>query len=439
MQALGLYLSIPFCRAKCTFCNFASDAFAPGLLPAYLQTLEQEIAAARARAHRLGASLPRTVDTIYLGGGTPSLLSPEQVHALFHQIEAAFTIDLAAEITVEAAPGQLAPATLEAFQRHGVNRLSFGVQTFIDRESAAIGRLHTAAECLAEIDRVRRAGISNLSLDLIAGLPHQTEASWTASLDHAVATAVPHISVYLLELDEDSRLGREVLNSGNRYGASSVPTDDQAATLYELACTRLEVAGVAQYEISNFAHTGHRSRHNLKYWHRKPYLGFGLDAHSMLLAADGATLRFANPDDLDVYTLAIARREQGSTATPTDPAPSVNPLFTILKEDLHGLKEASDVDRLTDLAVLEETLFLGLRTTDGVGLCDLAASFPHSALDPLRPIFAEAEQDGLLARSGDRITLTPRGRLLSNELFGRLLAPLPSHPLLSQEIPQHAY
>ncbi len=408
---LGLYLSIPFCRAKCTFCNFASDAFAPGRLPAYIETLAREIAQSRRRAIAIGASLPELVDTIYLGGGTPSLLSADQVHTLFHQLESTFTIARDAEITVEAAPAQLSDATLEAFQHHGVNRLSFGVQSFVDRETAAIGRLHTAADCLAELDRVRRAGIPNLGLDLIAGLPHQTEASWLRSLDQAIATGVPHLSVYLLELDEDSRLGREALASGTRYGAPTLPSDDEAAHFYELACTRLETASIPQYEISNFARPGHRSRHNLKYWHRQPYLGFGLDAHSMLFTPDGATLRFANPDDLDLYTLEIARRQQGTTSRGLSPFP-----------ELAAPTRPPIIDRLTGQAVLEETLFLGLRTNDGISLADLARSFPALALATLHPVFDEAEIDGLLARTGDRLALTARGRLLSNEIFGRLLA-----------------
>ena len=433
MQPLGLYLSIPFCRAKCTFCNFASDAFAPGRLPAYVATLTHEIALARQRAAAIGASLPDTVDTVYLGGGTPSLLSADQVHTLFHQLESTFTIAPTAEITLEAAPGQLSDATLDAFQHHGVNRLSFGVQSFVDRETAAIGRLHTAAHCLAEIDRVRRAGIPNLALDLIAGLPHQTEASWLHSLDQAIATGVPHLSLYLLELDEDSRLGREALASGTRYGAATLPTDDEAAHFYELACARLEAAGIPQYEISNFARTGHRSRHNLKYWHRAPYLGLGLDAHSMLTTPTGNTLRFANPDDLDTYALEIAHREQGSGSSRAMPlcqtelqprtAASLptafpSPALTLLSNSI----SPSAVDQLTDQAVLEETLFLGLRTNDGLSLTDLARTFPHAALAALDPIFREAEADGLLTLTPDRIALTSHGRLLSNELFGRLLA-----------------
>ncbi len=412
-DSLGLYISIPFCRAKCTFCNFASDSFAPGRLPAYLDALSREIAGATARAAALGAPLPETVDTVYLGGGTPSLLSANQARDLFRTLRDNFDIAPTAEITVESAPGQLAPATLDAFLAAGVNRLSFGVQSFIDRESAAIGRLHTAAQCLAEIARVHAAGIPSVSLDLIAGLPHQTEASWRESLAQAIATAVAHVSIYLLEIDEDSRLGRELLASGDRYSAAQVPSDDQAADLYQLACDTLTAAGIVQYEISNFARPGHASRHNLKYWHRAPYLGFGLDAHSMLLAADGSTLRFANPDDLDHYALEIVHRRQGIASPESTPQPDV---LSILDNGAHPF----EVDRLTDQAVLEETLFLSLRLNAGLDLNNLALH-TASTLATLHSIFEQAITEGLLTQTGSRIRLTSRGRLLSNELFSRLL------------------
>ncbi len=415
-DSLGLYISIPFCRAKCTFCNFASDSFAPGRLPAYLDALTREIAGARTRAIRLDAHLPSIVDTVYLGGGTPSLLSAAQVRDLFRTLRDTFDIAPQAEITIEAAPGQLAPATLDAFLTAGVNRLSFGVQSFIDRESAAIGRFHTAAQCLAEIARVHAAGIPSVSLDLIAGLPHQTEASWRESLAKTIATGVAHVSVYLLEIDEDSRLGRELLASGDRYSAAQVPSDDQAADLYQLACDTLTHAGIAQYEISNFARPGHASRHNLKYWHRDPYLGFGLDAHSMLLATDGASLRFANPGVLDAYALEITHRGQGIASPESTSQPNA---LSILNNSANPF----EVDRLTHQAVLEETLFLGLRTNQGLSLADLTRTFSSVALTALDPIFREARSDGLLTLTPDRIALTAHGRLLSNELFSRLLTP----------------
>lgn len=408
MEALGLYVSVPFCRAKCSFCNFASDAFAPLRLPLYVDRLCEEIRAARARASHLGAELPLTVDTLYFGGGTPSLLQPADICRIFTCLRDDFDLTSDAEITVECAPNQLSLATLEELQRHGINRLSFGIQSFVDRESAAIGRTHTAADCLHELGRVRAAGIPNLSLDLIAGLPHQTEHTWRASVETAIDTGVPHISVYLLEVDDDSRLGREILTGGPRYGASAVPSDDQAAGFYEIACDMLEAAGILQYEISNFARPGLRSAHNLKYWNRQPYLGLGLDAHSMLHTASAA-VRFSNTGDLETYLsqppLSGGSRE-GNPFQLVHPSPSHEAHF------------------LTRDETFEETLFLGLRTTDGLSLETLRQDFGQELVNLLTPALAEAAYAGLLNMDpGLRIRLTSRGRVLSNEVFSRLLLP----------------
>ncbi len=413
MDPLGLYLSIPFCRAKCSFCNFASDAFAPGRLPGYVDRLCEEIASARRSASGLGWKLPDTADTVYFGGGTPSLLSPGDVRRIFSSLRDQFLLPFDPEITVECAPNQLSPATLEELQRHGVNRLSFGVQSFIDRESAAIGRLHSAQQCRSQFEQVRSAGILNLSLDLIAGLPHQTEASWISSIDQAVASGVPHISVYMLEVDEDSRLGREILAGGDRYGGSTVPSDDDSAAFYQLACDRLASAGIAQYEISNFARPGFQSAHNLKYWRRKPYLGFGLDAHSFLRSASGA-VRFANTGDLEAY-LHPAPRPGGEGSA-----------FHLLALASHRAALASQrtvVEPITENEAFEETLFLGLRTNGGLRVEALRDEFGNGLVDLVLPLIIEAAAEGLVALEDDRIHLTARGRVLSNELFSRLLIP----------------
>ncbi len=408
---LGLYLSIPFCRGKCTFCNFASDAFDPGQLPAYVDALCREILELRDRMERMGADLMAGVDTVYLGGGTPSLLRPQQVEQIFGALGTRFVIEPDAEITVECAPGQLAPETLDAFRQHGVNRISFGVQSFVDHEAAAVGRRHTGAECRREIDRVRDAGIPNVGVDLIAGLPHQTRASWLGSLHELLASGAQHASVYLLEVDEDSRLGREVLRSGDRFGATSLPDEDLAATLYEDACEVLSAGGMAQYEISNFAAPERQSRHNLKYWQRKPYLGFGLDAHSMVPLPDGSSLRFANTEDLPAYVAASGH-------------------VSVDRSNGHGLAlypptmdDVADPHQLSARESLEETLFLGLRMNEGLSVSVIARAAPASALAELMPVLDEAREQGLLHSDEGCLQLTPRGRLLSNELFSRLLLP----------------
>ncbi len=404
MEPLGLYLSIPFCRAKCSFCNFASDAFAPGRLPQYVDQLCREIGSARTTAARLEAELPDHVDTVYLGGGTPSLLAPGDVRRIFTSLRNHFVLAPDAEITVECAPNQLPAETLEEFQRQGLNRLSFGVQSFVDVESSAIGRLHTARQCLAEIERVRSAGVLNLSLDLIAGLPHQTASSWRQSLEAAIASGVPHLSIYMLEVDEDSRLGREVLASGSRYGAASVPSDDDSALFYETACHLLEAAGIPQYEISNFARPGFASVHNLKYWQRKPYLGVGLDAHSMLRTAPGA-VRFANGDRLEQYLGAAG-----------DGSREAKPLAVLPNP-------AQVVDRVTQEQAFEESLFLGLRMNAGLSLDTLLEEFGAGYVNLVMPALFKAEEESLLSLHHRTIRLTARGRALSNEVFSRLLIP----------------
>jgi len=391
-DTLGVYISIPFCRAKCTFCNFASDAFALDRLDPYLDRLAQEIAAAREHAQSRNAHLPSQIDTLYFGGGTPSLLTAQQLDRIFTALHSSFQIAPSPEITLECAPGQLSDETLHAALKLGVNRVSLGIQSFVDAETRAVGRLHTAQMCFDEIARLRSAGIKALSLDLIAGLPGQTAASWEHSLEALLSAQPEHASVYMLEIDDDSRLGKELIAGGPRYGASNVPTDDAMTDFYARACEAFEANGLAQYEISNFAREGHASRHNLKYWQRAPYLGFGLDAHSMLHLDErgeaNESIRFANPDDLTAYAAAF---------TP----------------------ETTEVN--TD-AAFEESLFLGLRRNLGVELDLLAAEFGSARVQSLAPIVNDLVTNGLLDRAGPYIRLTPHGRIVSNDVFAELLA-----------------
>ena len=349
METLGVYISVPFCKAKCTFCNFASGAFGLERMDGYVDSLVDEIRAARGVAAGFGAELPVGVDSVYFGGGTPSLLEPRQLQRIFAALRGEFEVAAGAEITLECAPGQMAEAMLGEALRLDVNRVSFGVQSFVDAESAAVGRLHTAEQCLAEIARVRAAGITEISLDLIAGLPRQTAASWEVSVDAVIAAGVPHASVYMLEVDEESRLGKELIAGGPRYQASAVPSDEAMTEFYSRACERFGAAGLEQYEISNFARTGHASRHNLKYWSREPYVGFGVDAHSMLRRGAEA-VRFANADSLEAYA-AGGERE-----------------VTVV-----------DVD-----AAFEEALFLGLRRNVGVSMDEMRLQFGGDRLPHLR-------------------------------------------------------
>jgi oxygen-independent coproporphyrinogen-3 oxidase len=384
-ERAGVYLSIPFCKAKCSFCNFASGVFGAERMQAYVDRLCGEIAGAREFAGRPGAVLPERVDSIYFGGGTPSLLEPGMVGEIFAALRGEFSIEADAEVTVECAPGQLERATLERLLAEGMNRVSFGVQSFADRESAAVGRLHTGAECLAELERMRLAGVRQRSLDLIVGLPHQTESSWRLSVDTALGSGAEHVSVYMLEVDEGSRLGRELLGAGTRYGAGLVPHEDACADWYARAVEWLRAGGVEQYEISNFARAGYESRHNRKYWRREPYIGFGLDGHSMLRTGEGA-VRWANPDSMEDY--------------------------------LAGAGVAGvETDRIGREAAFEETLFLGLRMNEGVDL----EALPQELVDAVAVGLREAEEAGLVSRHGGVVKLTDAGRMVSNEVFGRLL------------------
>ncbi len=378
--ALGLYLAVPFCRSKCTYCNFASQVFAPARYAEYCELLARELALAAADG-LAGA----TLTSIYWGGGTPTLLPAAGFARILQAIGDHFTLAPGLEHTVEAAPGTLPPERLDALAAGGVNRLSLGVQSFADAELRAVGRLHRAATARDDLARARAAGIANLNLDLIAGLPHQTESSWQATLDAALEAEVAHVSVYMLEVDDDSRLGAEVLASGSRYHAAAVPGDDFIAAAYELACERLEAAGIRQYEISNFARPGGESRHNLGYWLRRPYLGAGLDAHSFLTAP--RPRRFANPDTLEAY-LAPLRAGRLPRSAPT---------------------------WLTPQAEREERYFLGLRRNAGVGM-------PHEP-DEATQAAAAAQHlaDGLLERRHGGIALSAQGRLLANRVLADFL------------------
>ena len=307
---LGLYVSVPFCKTKCTYCNFASGVFSRAKYESYVDRLCGDIAGAPGVAADQNAQFEGLADSIYLGGGTPTVLEPEQLERIFVALRKRFRISADSEVTVECAPGSLNREILEALLACGVNRISLGVQSFVDQEARAVGRLHTRDVTLADIGRLRESGIHDINIDLIAGLPHQTRESWQKSLEDVIASGVPHASVYMLEVDEDSRLGTELLAGGTRYHAHHVPDDDLIAELYEFAGERLHAAGLKQYEISNFARRGHESRHNLKYWTRQPYFGFGVDAHSMLppnqeLEAAGINaIRFSWPDTLESFLSA---------------------------------------------------------------------------------------------------------------------------------------
>jgi len=406
---LGLYISVPFCRTKCSYCNFASGVFSKPAYENYVGRVLEDIASSRHLAAELGCALDASADSVYLGGGTPSILDAAQLLRIFAVVRGQFAITPDAEITVECAPGTLTSALIETLVQCGVNRVSLGVQSFVDQEAQSVGRLHKRATVLEEIGRLRAAGLGNINIDLIAGLPHQTAESWRFSLSETIATGAPHVSVYMLEVDDDSRLGRELIAGGARYHAHFVPNDDATADFYQQACEMLTAAGLAQYEISNFARAAtesrdnelqsNESRHNLKYWTRQPYIGFGVDAHSMLAvdhheAGRPMAVRFATPDSLDAYM-----NRAPHTVTP-----------------------------VSAQAAIEESFFLGLRLNRGVDLESLRREFSseqdfnQDAAAVWESAVKQSVHEGLLEQQGTTVRLTARGRLLSNEVFARFLA-----------------
>jgi oxygen-independent coproporphyrinogen III oxidase len=402
---LGIYVSIPFCRSKCTYCNFASGVYPAAGHERYVDRVIEDMTGTVAWAQAAGVELPRLVDTVYLGGGTPSLLAPELLTRLFAAMRTQFDLVADAEITVECAPGQLADGMPEALAANGVNRVSLGVQSFVDAEAHSSGRLHDRAIVENDLRRLRAAGISNLNIDLIAGLAGQTFASWEVSLDALIVSGVPHASVYMLEVDEDSRLGREMLRGGTRYRAGLVPSDEAIAQMYERAIERLHAAGIKQYEISNFSCLGRESRHNLRYWERQPYLGLGLDASSMLQSAEGAlpplSQRARKVRGRDEYVLR--------SKTTGD-----------LKAYLAG-PESPETAWLSPERQHEEAWFLGLRLNAGVEVSALAREFGRAMLQPAIETVKRLEEDGFLSFDGEHARLTARGRLISNDVFQEFL------------------
>jgi oxygen-independent coproporphyrinogen-3 oxidase len=389
---LGIYISVPFCRTKCTYCNFASGVFSAAQMGRYVDRVITDVREARVLATEHGAEVPNLADSVYLGGGTPSLLPAEELKKLIAALRREFQIAPNTEITVECAPGTLTDEVVATLAGCGVTRVSLGVQSFVDQEAASVARLHTRQKTLADIARLRGAGISNINVDLIAGLPHQTPQSWSDSLSQAIETGVPHMSVYMLEVDEDSRLGRELIAGGTKYHAHFVPDDDLTAEFYETACERLKAAGIGQYEISNFARPGFESLHNLRYWTRRPYLGFGVDAHSMLPAspqlrkAGTESVRLATTDSFDAFFRS-------------------------------SLVQPSYVSKAQ---ALEESFFLGLRLNRGVSIEGLREQF-GTEVEKFVPVIEELVDDGLLDRGPGALRLTPRGRLLSNEVFEKFI------------------
>src|SRR5215472_16453812 len=351
-MSLGIYIQVPFCQTKCTYCNFHTGVVSGDRHQSYAEAVCCEIA-------RVGESSHAAVDTVYVGGGTPSLLDPAHLAKMMDALRRSFRAEEPLEVTLEADPETITPEKASSWLAAGFNRVSLGSQSFNDRELQAAGRMHRRKDIFAAVEALRTAAIRNINMDLIAGLPHQHPESWDKSVEELLNIRPEHVSVYMLEIDEGSRLGREALAGGSRYSAQAIP--------------------------------GYGSRHNLKYWRREPYLGFGAGAHSF----DGM-MRWANAHDPARYVACI---EQGSSPG----------------EQFEGL---------TPMQVLDEEFFVGLRLLEGVDLAPIERDFAPELPARVRKIREQIERLetlGFIEREGTRIRLAPDRLTVSNEVFIQLL------------------
>ncbi len=372
MTAAGLYIHIPFCSSRCSYCDFATGLYQSELAEAYVRAVVEEIRSSR--------QMEDEVDTIYFGGGTPSLLGPSQLERILLALHDHFEIDRSAEITLEINPGSVNSEKLLAFQRLGVNRASFGAQTFDDAELAKLGRSHTAADALKTFAELRNCGFANVSFDLIAGLPGQTLAGWQRNIETALELQPEHLSFYLLEVHSGTPLAEHI-----RRGIQPVPDDDLAGVMYEWMLEHATGAGYEHYEISNLCRPGFHSRHNVKYWTGAPYYGFGCSAHSY----DGRTRRWSNHRDLLKYVELVEA----------------------------GASPVVDEQQLSDIDMRSEAVFLGMRLMQGIDTRRYRESFGVDLRDEHGEDLDRFRKAGLLEFDGDLIRLTRSGALLSNEVF----------------------
>ena len=412
LSPLGIYIHIPFCSTKCDYCNFASGVYPESLVLPYLSALREEILGVKSLLAEFGqASLPLSnfeVDTVYFGGGTPSLIDPKHIAGLLCLVGEVFAMSARPEVTLEVNPGSVNPQRVQEHVEAGVNRVSMGMQTFQDEMLKRIGRSHSVADSFATWSLYREAGIQNASLDLIAGLPGQRLVDWQENLQAVEKIGPEHISMYLLEIHENTRFGT-VYGKASAAGSALVtntagdvpsaipsptlpdiplPDDELVTEFYQLAVNRFNELGYRQYEISNFALPERQSRHNLKYWTNQPFIGFGCGAYSYF-----ADRRWGNERSVGRYI-----------------------------ERIHEHRHAIDYHSHLSVAEHEEeALFLGLRLTDGIPLDEFRTRFGFDLREKYRRQIAHLNDAGLVEVVPDRFRLTPRGWMLSNEVFTELL------------------
>lgn len=379
MNRAGIYIHIPFCRARCSYCDFATGAYDGPLAERYVRAVAREI-----RAFPKLEALASEADTIYFGGGTPSLLSPAQVAHILEAVSTRFRVTEDAEVTMEMNPGTLTPEILREFRQQGITRASFGAQTFDDRELRQLGRTHTAEDVRLTIHYLREAGFDNVSFDLIAGLPRQTVKAWSRNLEEALRLRPEHLSFYLLEVHEGTPLAEQI-----RRGRLPEPDDDTAAEMYRLMLDKALAAGYEHYEISNLSLPGFESRHNSKYWLGHPTYGFGCSAHSF----DGARRRWANERDAARYTELMEAGKRPTVET-----------FELSERDARA-----------------EFVFLGLRLLGGISLGEHHARFGVDLREEHADDLQRLREAGLIELTDDVLRLTPTGALLSNEVFSAFI------------------
>ena len=409
-RRLSLYVHIPFCIAKCGYCDFNSYAGQESLIPAYAQALLRE-------AEMWSAACPGwRAETLFFGGGTPSLMPLAEVERILEGLRRRLRLTPDAEVTLEANPGTVDKPYLSRLRELGVNRLSLGVQSFRDDELAFLGRIHSAEEARSAYRAARSAGFDNVSLDLIFGLPGQTADRWLETLEEAIGLGPEHLSLYALTVEEETPLGRDVA-----CGRTPAPDPDLQAELYLRTVERLAPAGYEQYEISNWARPGRCCRHNLTYWRNGFWLGLGAGAHSHL--PGNGELRTGNQeprigDRCYRFAAEVSPRRYIELVDETWKQWSQEGTLTVNEMRQVTFREEADPS-----LALSDTLMLGLRLCDGVSLSELRRRFGQAALESRAAAFEEAISLGLLERADGRLRLTARGRLLANEVFVRLLPP----------------
>jgi oxygen-independent coproporphyrinogen-3 oxidase len=387
MQSLGLYIHVPFCAAKCVYCDFNSYAGREHLIPAYVQALLQEV---RLWSYVAGG---RSVQTLYFGGGTPSLVPLEKLGAVMRALNDAFAVQDDAEVSLEANPGTVDERYLRGLRDLRFNRLSLGVQSFDDRELQALGRIHSAEDAREAYRAARAAGFDNVNLDLLFGLPGQRLADWRPSLEEALRLRPEHLSLYILTVAEGTPLARDVAQ-----GRVPAPDPDRQADMYLWAEDHLAAAGYDHYEISNWSLPGRRCRHNVAYWENREYLGLGAGAHSHL---DGR--RFANTASPERY---VTLMEDASASG--------------MSGQVQMLQLVS-VETVDETLAMADTLIMGLRLSEGVSLSAFRERFGTELTERYSEQLPDLLRAGLLEITDGGLRLTRRGRLLGNEVFQRFL------------------